>query len=229
MLLMSKLQHNITFLQQRITNACIATNKKPENVTLLAVSKTQSVEIIQQAYDLGLRQFGENYVNEAQEKIPSLPQDIVWHFIGPLQSNKTRFIAEQVAWLHSLDREKIALRLNEQRPASLAPLQCLIQVNISNDDNKSGIDAENLLDFAAKIAALPRLQLRGLMAIPKANQSNEALAQDFAKMAELLALLQQNYTGVDTLSMGMSADLELAIAHGATIVRIGTDLFGART
>ncbi len=226
---MSKLQHNITFLQQRITNACIATNKKPENVTLLAVSKTQSVEIIQQAYDLGLRQFGENYVNEAQEKIPSLPQDIVWHFIGPLQSNKTRFIAEQVAWLHSLDREKIALRLNEQRPASLAPLQCLIQVNISNDDNKSGIDAENLLDFAAKIAALPRLQLRGLMAIPKANQSNEALAQDFAKMAELLALLQQNYTGVDTLSMGMSADLELAIAHGATIVRIGTDLFGART
>lgn len=226
---MSKLQHNITFLQQRITNACIATNKKPENVTLLAVSKTQSVEIIQQAYDLGLRQFGENYVNEAQEKIPSLPQDIVWHFIGPLQSNKTRFIAEQVAWLHSLDREKIALRLNEQRPASLAPLQCLIQVNISNDDNKSGIDAENLLDFAAKIAALPRLQLRGLMAIPKANQSNEALAQDFAKMAELLALLQQNYTGIDTLSMGMSADLELAIAHGATIVRIGTDLFGART
>lgn len=226
---MSKLQHNITFLQQRITNACIATNKKPENVTLLAVSKTQSVEIIQQAYDLGLRQFGENYVNEAQEKIPSLPQDIVWHFIGPLQSNKTRFIAEQVAWLHSLDREKIALRLNEQRPASLAPLQCLIQVNISNDDNKSGIDAENLLDFAAKIAALPRLQLRGLMAIPKANQSNEALAQDFAKMAELLALLQKNYTGVDTLSMGMSADLELAIAHGATIVRIGTDLFGART
>lgn len=226
---MSKLQHNITFLQQRITNACIATNKKPENVTLLAVSKTQSVEIIQQAYDLGLRQFGENYVNEAQEKIPSLPQDIVWHFIGPLQSNKTRFIAEQVAWLHSLDREKIALRLNEQRPASLAPLQCLIQVNISNDDNKSGIDAENLLDFAAKIAALPRLQLRGLMAIPKANQSNEALTQDFAKMTELLALLQQNYTGIDTLSMGMSADLELAIAHGATIVRIGTDLFGART
>lgn len=221
-------QHNITFLQQRIKKACIASQRSPDSVTLLAVSKTQSAEKVQQMYDLGLLQFGENYANEAQEKLPLLPKDIIWHFIGPVQSNKTRFIAESFAWLHSLDRLKIAKRLNEQRPENLPALQCLIQVNISEDGNKSGIKADEVATFAQELQQFSRLQLRGLMAIPAANQSEQALQNDFSHMQQLLAELQKNYPQADTLSMGMSADLEQAIAHGSTMVRIGTDLFGAR-
>lgn len=221
-------QHNITFLQQRIKKACLAAARSPDSVMLLAVSKTQSADRMQQVYDLGLQQFGENYASEAQEKLPLLPKEIVWHFIGPLQSNKTRFIAENFAWLQSLDRLKIAKRLNEQRPEHLPALQCLIQVNISEDDNKSGIKASELAAFAQELEQFSRLQLRGLMAIPATNQSEQALQNDFSRMQQLFVELQKNYPQVDTLSMGMSADLGLAIAHGATMVRIGTDLFGAR-
>lgn len=222
------LQHNITFLQQRINNACIRALREPDSVTLLAVSKTKSADIVQKAYDLGLRQFGENYVNEAEEKIPALPSDITWHFIGPIQSNKTRSIAEKFSWVHSVDRLKIAQRLNDQRLEAQSALQCLIQVNISEDENKSGITADQVFDFAKQLQQFPRLQLRGLMAIPAANQSEETLTQDFSRMQQLFSQLQQIYPQVDTLSMGMSGDLEQAIAHGSTMVRIGTDLFGAR-
>lgn len=222
------LQHNITFLQQRINNACIRASREFNSVTLLAVSKTKGVDTVKKAYDLGLRQFGENYVNEAEGKIPALPSDITWHFIGPIQSNKTRIIAERFSWVHSIDRLKIAQRLNDQRPEERNILQCLIQVNISEDENKSGITADQVFDFAKQLQQFPRLQLRGLMAIPAAGQSEEALTQDFSRMQQLFSQLQQMYPQVDTLSMGMSGDLEQAIAHGSTMVRIGTDLFGAR-
>lgn len=222
------LQHNITLLQQRIKNAAIAAARDADSVTLLAVSKTHGADRIQAAYDLGLRHFGENYANEVQAKQPLLPQDIIWHFIGPVQSNKSRFIAENIAWLHSLDRLKIARRLNNQRPEHLPALQCLIQINISDDENKSGIKADELEAFVQELQQFPRLQLRGLMAIPAANQSEQALQNDFSRMQQLLTQLQKQQPQVDTLSMGMSADLEQAIAHGSTLVRIGTDLFGAR-
>lgn len=223
------LQHNITYLQQRINKACMAFQRDADSVSLLAVSKTQPAEIIQQAYDLGLCHFGENYANEAQEKIPALAGDIIWHFIGPVQSNKTRFIAENFTWLHSLDRLKIAKRLHDQRPEHLPALQCLIQVNVSNDDKKSGITVDQLPDFIQQLRAYPRLKLRGLMAIPAFGQSEQDLAEDFATMQQLFKQLQQQDADIDTLSMGMSGDLELAIQYGSTMVRVGTDLFGART
>lgn len=225
---MPTLPHNITKLQQRITAACAQNQRCATNVLLLAVSKTQSMAKLQEAYDLGLRHFGENYVSEALEKVPALPKDIIWHFIGPLQSNKTRFIAENFHWLHSLDRLKIAQRLNEQRGEGLAPLNCLIQINISDDANKSGIHPAEMMEFAQEILKLPHLQLRGLMTIPKAEQSLEDLEKDFANMAQLLRQLRVINEQADTLSMGMSGDMELAIRHGSTLVRIGTDLFGAR-
>lgn len=228
MLLMPMLQHNITLLQQRITRACAENQRSVQEVQLLAVSKTQTVASLRQAYDLGLRQFGENYASEAQEKIPQLPDDITWHFIGPVQSNKTRFIAGHFQWVHSIDRLKIAQRLSEQRPAQLPPLQCLLQINISNDAHKSGIAPAEMEPLARAVMALPHLQLRGLMAIPKAEQSAAELEKDFANMAQLLRQLRVINEQADTLSMGMSGDMELAIRHGSTLVRIGTDLFGAR-
>lgn len=229
---MPTLENNIAKLKLRIDHACAENQRDPASVTLLAVSKTRSAATLAQAYQLGLHQFGENYASEAQQKLAELPAEVrrnsEWHFIGPIQSNKTRFIAETFDWVQSLDRLKIAQRLNDQRPASLPPLQCLIQVNISQESQKAGIDAENLPAFAASILQLPHLQLRGLMAIPKAAQRETALATDFAKMADLLRQLQTQCPQADTLSMGMSSDLELAIAHGATMVRVGADLFGPR-
>ena len=223
---MTALENNITTLKLRIDTACQQAHRSNNSVNLLAVSKTRDINTIKNAYDLGLRQFGENYVNEAEVKIPSLPDDIEWHFIGPIQSNKTRTIAENFSWVQSIDRLKIAQRLNDQRPDNLPPLQCLIQINISNDPNKSGITAAKLDDFSQELIQLPNLTLRGLMAIPKAGQTSEQLQHDFARMAELLKQLQIICTHADTLSMGMSADMETAIANGSTMVRIGTDLFG---
>ena len=228
MLTMPTPEHNIARLEQRLADACHRYQRINNSVNLLAVSKTQDIDTLQQYYNAGLRRFGENYLSEALEKIAALPTDIEWHFIGPIQSNKTRAIAGHFQWVHSIDRIKIARRLSEQRPAGLPDLQCLIQVNISRDPAKAGIAPEELEPLARQILALPRLALRGLMAIPKAGQSEAQLENDFASMAQLLRQLQTLTDTADTLSLGMSADLELAIKHGSTLVRIGSDLFGAR-
>lgn len=200
--------------------------QKPD---LLAVSKTKPIEDIIELSNHGQRAFGENYVQEALEKIAIRP-DLEWHFIGPIQSNKTRPIAEHFQWVHSVDRFKIAKRLSEQRPKGLSPLNVLLEVNISDEDSKSGFSADKILEMSSEIASLPNLKLRGLMAIPKRAETLEAQREPFKKMQQLLIQMQTKLPNenLDTLSMGMSADLEAAILEGATIVRIGTDIFGAR-
>ncbi|MWJ27806.1 YggS family pyridoxal phosphate-dependent enzyme [Halomonas sp. ZH2S] len=199
---------------------------------LLAVSKTKPAELIRQAWQLGQREFGENYLQEALEKQTQLADldDIVWHFIGPLQSNKTRAVAEHFAWVHSVDREKIARRLNEQRPENLPPLNVCLQVNISAEPSKSGVSLEALPALAREVASLPNLRLRGLMAIPAPADSLAEQRQPFARLRHALEQLQQALpeTPLDTLSMGMSDDLEAAVQEGATLVRLGTAIFGAR-
>lgn len=193
----------------------------------MAVSKTQPAANLRQAYDAGQRDFGENYLREALEKIEELRDlDITWHFIGPIQSNKTRAIAEHFHWVHSVDRLKVAQRLNEQRPQALSPLSVCIQVNIDREATKSGAEAEHVQDLAVEINALPHLRLRGLMAIPEPGAETDSLHRLkllFEKLKE-----DPRLTHLDTLSMGMSADMETAIANGSTIVRIGTAIFGAR-
>lgn len=200
-------------------------------VQLLAVSKTKPAVIIEQAYQAGQRLFGENYVQEGVEKVTQLQhlQDIEWHFIGPIQSNKTRDVAQHFAWVHSIDRLKIARRLAEQRPANIPPLQVLIQVNIDDEASKAGVQAAELAALASDIAKFPQLTLRGLMTIPAAQPTAAAQEQSMAAMYGLFSDLQTQYKTVDTLSMGMSNDMQVAIAHGATLVRIGTAIFGARS
>jgi len=214
----------------RIQDAARATGRNPNSVRLIAVSKTQPTMAITQAYACGQRDFGENYVQEALEKQSELTDvpDLVWHFIGPIQSNKTRAIAENFAWTHSIDREKIAQRLNAQRPVDLPPLQVCLQVNIDDETTKAGVSLIELPALAKAISAMPRLQLRGLMAVPAANNNVDQQHQAFAKLRNALLELQAHGYKVDTLSMGMSGDLEAAIAEGATMVRVGTDIFGAR-
>lgn len=217
-------------VQARINNACIKSKgHNYDQVILVAVSKTKPLNMVLEAYDQGQRHFGENYLQDALDKISANShKDIVWHFIGAVQSNKTRSIAENFAWVHTIEREKIAQRLNDQRPAELPPLKVCLQVNISSEANKSGVSLADLPSLAAKVNALPRLELAGLMCIPAANQTQVEQEQAFADMAKAQQQLQQTYPQLTELSMGMSADLELAIAHGATMVRIGTDIFGAR-
>jgi pyridoxal phosphate enzyme (YggS family) len=223
------IKENIAKLTARIRTASQKSNRAPDSILLLAVSKTQPADAVRTAAEAGLRNFGENYLQEAVEKIQALSDlDLCWHFIGPIQSNKTRAIAENFAWVHSVDREKVARRLSEQRPAGLPPLQLCLQVNISDEDSKSGVSPEETLALADVIATLPRLQLRGLMAIPAASEDPECQRRAFARLRETLMSLQVKYPELDTLSMGMSGDLEAAIAEGATIVRIGTDIFGPR-
>jgi len=196
---------------------------------VLAVSKTRDAEEVRAAAALGLRDFGENYVQEGLAKIEALAGlDLCWHFIGPIQSNKTRAIAEHFAWVHSVDRLKIAQRLSAQRPAQLPDLQVCLQVNISGEDSKSGVDPTELMALATAVAQLPRLQLRGLMAIPAPADTLAQQRVPFARLRSALVALQATLPTLDTLSMGMSGDLEAAIAEGATIVRVGTDLFGPR-
>ncbi len=196
---------------------------------MLAVSKTRDAEEVRAAAALGLRDFGENYVQEGLAKIEALAGlDLCWHFIGPIQSNKTRAIAEHFAWVHSVDRLKIAQRLSAQRPAQLPDLQVCLQVNISGEDSKSGVDPTELMALATAVAQLPRLQLRGLMAIPAPADTLAQQRVPFARLRSALVALQATLPTLDTLSMGMSGDLEAAIAEGATIVRVGTDLFGPR-
>jgi pyridoxal phosphate enzyme (YggS family) len=203
---------------------------RPSNaVKLLAVSKTKPVCDIVQAYEAGQRLFGENYVQEGVEKIQNLHSldDIEWHFIGPLQSNKTRLVAEHFDWVQSIDRIKIAQRLNDQVSPNKT-LNVCIQVNIDDDENKAGISVSELNDFAKAISGLPNLRLRGLMTIPKANQSQAEQTTSFARMATLFESLKKQYSSVDTLSMGMSGDMQNAIDNGSTMVRVGTAIFGSR-
>ena len=195
--------------------------KHSQEVTLIAVSKTKPATDLQQAIDAGQRHFGENYLQESLEKIETLKgQDLIWHFIGPIQSNKTKQIAENFDWVHSVDRLKIAKRLNDQRPENLEKLNVLLQVNIDNEPTKSGVLIDEIDALVTHFENLPNISLRGFMCIPNPNNAG----QSFKKMAEIL----QKHPNLDTLSMGMSSDLELAIKNGATFVRIGSDIFGKR-
>lgn len=216
-------------VQNRINQACLNANRTPESVRLLAVSKTKPIEDILTLAEHGQTCFGENYLQESLLKIAQKPE-LEWHFIGPIQSNKTKPIAEHFAWVHSVDRLKIAQRLSSQRPENLAPLNILLEVNISAEPSKAGFTPREVLEVAQQIADLPNLTLRGLMAIPQKAEDFDAQRVPFALMSELLQTLQKQNpkTPLDTLSMGMSADLEAAIMEGATMVRIGTDIFGTR-
>ena len=222
------ISQNLAQIQQQIES--LSAQFQRENVRLLAVSKTKPVSAIEEAIQAGQKAFGENYVQEGVEKIAYFNQqaDLEWHFIGPLQSNKTKLVAAHFDWIQTVDRLKIAQRLSEQRPADKAPLNVLIQINISDEASKSGIAPEEMLPLAKEIALLPNLKLRGLMAIPK--PEHEAAQQKIAlsKMQQLFNRLQTEFEGIDTLSMGMSDDMAAAIECGSTMVRIGTAVFGAR-
>jgi pyridoxal phosphate enzyme (YggS family) len=223
---MSTIADNILQVGSRIQAAAKAANRDENSIQLLAVSKTKPAQALREAYAAGLRDFGENYLQEAlgkQLELADLP--LIWHFIGPIQSNKTRAIAEHFDWVHSVDRLKIAQRLSEQRPAELPPLNICIQVNVSGEASKSGCTPADLPALAEAINGLPRLKLRGLMAIPEPTEDRAEQDAAFAAVQKLQASLD---LPLDTLSMGMSHDLESAIAQGATWVRIGTALFGAR-
>lgn len=224
---------NISAVKERIKIAASQADRDINNLQLLAVSKTRLPEEIECAISQGINAFGENYVQEALEKIQSLQAlPLEWHFIGPLQSNKTRQVAENFSWVHAVDRLKIAQRLNDQRPQHLGPLNICLQINIDNEPTKSGVAPSQACDLALTVSELPNLRLRGLMAIPQARSSIESQRQPF----KALRLLQQeinqqldNSQKLDTLSMGMSGDIEAAVYEGATIVRVGTDIFGPRT
>ena len=223
---MSTIAKNIAKVAARIREAAQAAGRAPETVGLLAVSKTQPAAAIRQAHGAGLLDFGENYLQEALEKQAELSDlPLTWHFIGPIQSNKTKPIAEHFHWVHSVDRLKIAQRLSNQRPPELPPLNVCLQVNVSGEASKSGCAPEDVPELARAIAALPNLRLRGLMAIP---EPSDDPAEQHVAFARLRQLQQALALELDTLSMGMSQDLEAAIAEGATWVRIGTALFGAR-
>ncbi|GAP35048.1 YggS family pyridoxal phosphate-dependent enzyme [Piscinibacter sakaiensis] len=230
---MATIQNNVQLVRRRIAQACAAAGRDPSAVTLLCVSKTQAAEQVRAAVDAGEHRFGENYVQEGLDKIAALAElraRIEWHLIGPLQSNKTRAVAEHFDWVHGIDRLKIAERLSAQRPPGLPPLQVCLQVNVSGEASKSGVAPEALPALAAAVATLPRLRLRGLMAIPEPSRDPAAQRRPHRRLRELLAALPPLPGGpLDTLSMGMSDDLEAAVAEGATIVRIGTAVFGARS
>ncbi|MFA5243173.1 MAG: YggS family pyridoxal phosphate-dependent enzyme [Sulfuricella sp.] len=216
-------------VKQRIESTALRAGRVPQDIRLLAVSKTFPAEAVREAFRAGQNAFGESYVQEAVGKIAALSDlPLEWHFIGPLQSNKTRLVAEHFSWVHSVDREKTADRLSFARPAQLPPLQVCLEVNVSGEASKGGVAPQELEALAAHVRTLPRLQLRGLMAIPAATENAALQRQQFRAVRELLDQLNRKNFQLDTLSMGMSNDLEAAIAEGATIVRIGTAIFGAR-
>ncbi len=226
---MTTIQANLQTVMQRIDAACRQARRPPASVLLLAISKTFPTLSIQEAYFAGQRSFGENYVQEAVEKITELAGlDIDWHFTGPLQSNKTRLVASHFNWVHGIDRYKIAQRLSEARDAHLPPLNVCIQVNLSGEATKGGADRNSVSDLAHAVAMLPRLRLRGLMTIPEPTPDAALLRRRYAELRSLRDALNTDGLGLDTLSMGMSSDLELAIEEGATIVRVGSAIFGAR-
>ncbi|PSV26573.1 MULTISPECIES: YggS family pyridoxal phosphate-dependent enzyme [unclassified Photobacterium] len=230
---MTSIKQNIAEVINQITLATEKCGRAADSVQLLAVSKTKPVEAIEEAITAGQYAFGENYVQEGVDKVnhfASHPEKnlLVWHFIGPIQSNKTRLVAEHFDWVHSIDRIKTAKRLSDQRPTSMAPLQVLLQVNSSAEATKSGITLAEVPALAAEIAAMPNIELRGLMSIPQPATDYDSQFATFKALADTLEQLKLTYPNVDTLSMGMSGDMEAAIAAGSTIVRIGTAIFGAR-
>lgn len=228
---MSDLAASLASVHRRIDDAARSAGRAPGDVALLAVSKTFPADAVRDAHAAGQRAFGENYVQESLDKIAALAalrDTLEWHFIGPLQSNKTRPVAEQFDWVHSVDRLKIAQRLAEQRPAHLPPLNVCVQVNVSGEASKSGVEPAEAAALAHAVAALPSLRLRGLMAIPEPAGDLDAQRAPHRRLRELFDTLNAGGLTLDTLSMGMSADLEAAVLEGATLVRVGTAIFGAR-
>lgn len=225
------IEANLQRVNHRIAQTCSALGRPSGSVTLLAVSKTFGPDAVRTAHALGQTLFGENYVQEALDKMDALDdlrQQLQWHLIGPLQSNKTRSVAERFDWVQSVDRLKIAQRLSEQRPAVLPPLQVCLQVNTSGEASKSGLPPGEVPALARTVAALPRLRLRGLMALPAPTDDAQAQHQAHRALKQLFDQLNADGLALDTLSMGMSADLEAAIAEGSTMVRVGTAIFGGR-
>ena len=220
---------NLAQIQHNILIYCKKHQRNPDDIQLLAVSKTKPANLIRQAYHAGQLMFGENYLQESLEKINQLNDlAIEWHFIGAIQSNKTRELAENFSWVHSIDRLKIAQRLSKQRPDSMPPLNICLQININQESSKNGLNLNEVDSILSEITSLPNIRLRGLMAIPvKADKFTEQ-RENFAQMKSLLKSLQKKHPQMDTLSMGMSNDMEAAIAEGSTILRIGTAIFGAR-
>jgi len=226
---MTTIANALQAVRQRIAQAATAAGRPVTGIQLLAVSKTFPAAAVRQAYTAGQRAFGESYVQEAMEKVEALNDlPLKWHFIGPIQSNKTRPIAESFSWVHSLDRARIADRLSAGRPSTLPDLQICLQVNVSGESSKSGVAPEDLAALARHVQALPRLKLRGLMAIPEPTDDPVQQRLAFARLRQLLEQLNAEGFQLDTLSMGMSDDLEAAVAEGATIVRVGSAIFGAR-
>lgn len=230
---MTSIQQNIELITSQIAQAEQKCGRAQGDVQLLAVSKTKPIEAILDACQAGQRRFGENYVQEGVSKVVHFNEqhgdiDIEWHFIGPIQSNKTRPVAEHFDWVHTVDRAKIAQRLNDQRPQGMKPIQVLIQVNTSSEASKSGVDSEQVLELAQLISSLPNLTLRGVMSIPENVSNYQSQLIAFKALAEVKNLLAEKHPQVDTLSMGMSGDMEAAIEAGSTVVRIGTAIFGAR-
>jgi len=218
----------IKTIRSQIENCCLDCDRNQETVLLLAVSKTKPATDIAKAYQAGLRHFGENYCQEALLKQQILgAYDITWHFIGPIQSNKTRHIAQHFSWVHSVDSLRIATRLSEQRPTNLPPLNICLQVNVSDEQSKSGITLDGLPELCSAVAALPRLRLRGVMAIPAPQEDYEQQRLPYKTLVQ--AVVDLNRPELDTFSFGMTDDLKAAITEGSTIVRIGTALFGSRT
>ena len=226
---MTSISDNLQAVRRRIFAACAAAGRNPAEVKLIAVSKTWPSAALAEAVDAGQTVFGESYVQEAVDKMDSLAGlDLEWHFIGPLQSNKTRPVAERFAWVHSVDRLKIAERLSAQRPSNLPPLQVCVEINVSDEASKSGVAIEAAPELCRAVAALPNICLRGLMAIPEPTDNSDLARRRFRAVRELRDRLDAAGFVFDTLSMGMSDDLEAAIMEGATLVRVGTAIFGER-
>ncbi len=230
---MSTIEQNLQQVTGLISSTARQCGRDPQEIALLAVSKTKPVTAIEAAIAAGQRAFGENYVQEGVEKIIYFQQQHItpplsWHFIGPLQSNKSRLVAENFDWMHTLDRPQLARRLNDQRPEGLPPLNVLIQINISGEESKSGLAPDRLRELAAQVVELPRLRLRGLMAIPAPEPDYQRQLAVFQRMTALFADLQRQLPGIDTLSLGMTDDMPAAVVAGSTMVRIGTAIFGAR-
>jgi PLP dependent protein len=226
---MTTIATRLQTVKSRIAEAAKNAGRQPEEILLLAASKTNPPEKLREAWEAGQTVFGENYLQEGLIKIRALSDlPIEWHFIGPIQSNKTKPIAENFAWVHSVDREKIAVRLSNARPDSLPPLQVCVQVNVSGEVTKSGVDPKEAVALATFVNQLPRLKLRGLMAVPELTSATALQREQFLMMREIFDQLKKDGFDIDTLSMGMTEDMDIAIAEGATIVRIGTAIFGPR-
>ena len=222
------LRENINLLKKEINKACLDAGRDPKEITLMGASKSQTVENINLAYEGGVSHFGENYLQEAELKINKISNNVVWHFIGSIQTRKTKKIARLFDWVHTVDSLKIAEKLNEARPSSRGPLNICLQVNIDNEETKSGILKEEIDDFLTSLTTLKNIKTRGLMIIPKPRDAVEEQSEIFSDLRLILNSLKSKFPELDTLSMGMSSDYLVAIQEGATIVRIGTGIFGAR-